>query len=145
VRRSRVVARPTWAYAAIRVGDSLEKNMRRLRPAAAIVAGLTAIAVAAPADADLLDPIPGNGVFVVGPDIAPGLYRTAGSASTFGVWINNVPTQDSMCAWFTYSTPDANKEHVLQTNISVGPMFANINTTVKAFESQNCQPWTRVP
>jgi hypothetical protein len=127
------------------VGDSLEKNMRRLRPAAAIVAGLTAIAVAAPADADLLDPIPGNGVFVVGPDIAPGLYRTAGSASTFGVWINNVPTQDSMCAWFTYSTPDANKEHVLQTNISVGPMFANINTTVKAFESQNCQPWTRVP
>jgi hypothetical protein len=24
-------------------------------------------------------------------------------------------------------------------------MFANINTTIKAFESQNCQPWTRVP
>jgi hypothetical protein len=24
-------------------------------------------------------------------------------------------------------------------------MYANINTTVKAFESQNCQPWTRVP
>jgi hypothetical protein len=29
--------------------------------------------------------------------------------------------------------------------MSVGPMFANINTTIKAFESQNCQPWTRVP
>ena len=119
--------------------------MRRLRPAAAIVVGALAIGFAAPASADPLDPIPGNGVFIVGPDIAPGLYRTAGSASTFGVWINNVPTQDSMCAWFTYSTPDANKEHVLQTNISVGPMFANINTTIKAFESQNCQPWERVP
>jgi hypothetical protein len=117
----------------------------KLRASALFVAAVTAIAFAAPAEADLLDPIPGNGVFVVGPDIAPGLYRTAGSASTFGVWINNVPTQDSMCAWFTYSTPDANKEHVLQTNISVGPMFANINTSVKAFESQNCQPWTRVP
>lgn len=116
-----------------------------LRASALFVVAATAIAFAAPANADLLDPIPGNGVFVVGPDIAPGLYRTAGSASTFGVWINNVPTQDSMCAWFTYSTPDANKEHVLQTNISVGPMFANINTSVKAFESQNCQPWTRVP
>jgi hypothetical protein len=120
--------------------------MRRTLPALVVsVACVTAIPFAPQAGADLLDPIPGNGVFVVGPDIAPGLYRTAGSASTFGVWINNVPTQDSMCAWFTYSTPDANKDHVLQTNMSVGPMFANINTTVKAFESQNCQPWTRVP
>jgi len=98
-----------------------------------------------PAVADPVDPIPGNGVFIVGPDIAPGLYHTGGSGSAFGVWINNVPTQDSMCSWFTYSTPDANKDHVLQTNTSVGPMFANINTGVKAFESRNCQNWTRVP
>ena len=104
------------------------------------------VALAPPAIADPMDPIPGNGVFVVGPDIAPGLYRTAGSASTFGVWINNVPTQGSMCSWFTYSTPDANKEHVVQANTSVGPMFASINSqTVKAFESQNCQLWERVP
>jgi hypothetical protein len=109
------------------------------------VAFLLAVVLAPPAVADPVDPIPGNGFFVVGPDIAPGLYRTGGSGSTFGVWINNVPTQDSMCSWFTYSTPDAAKDHVLQTNTSVGPMFANINTGVKAFESQNCQPWTRVP
>ena len=116
-----------------------------VRLAAGCVACLVVLALSPPARADLLDPIPGNGVFVVGTDIAPGLYRTAGSASTFGVWINNVPTQASMCAWFTYSTPDANKDHVVQTNMSVGPMFANINTTIKAFESQNCQPWERVP
>jgi hypothetical protein len=115
------------------------------RATAIFGACVVVIALAPPAVADPMDPIPGNGVFVVGPDIAPGLYRTAGSASTFGVWINNVPTQDSMCAWFTYSTPDANKDHVVQTNMSVGPMYANINTTIKAFESQNCQPWTRVP
>ena len=108
-----------------------------LHVSAVFTACVAAVALAPPAVADPMDPIPGNGVFVVGPDIAPGLYRTAGSASTFGVWINNVPTQDSMCAWFTYSTPDAAKDHVLQTNISVGPMFANINTSVKAFESQN--------
>ena len=116
-----------------------------IRVAAGFVACVVVVALSPPASADLLDPIPGNGVFLVGVDIAPGLYRTAGSASTFGVWINNVPTQASMCAWFTYSTPDANKDHVVQTNTSVGPMFANINTTIKAFESQNCQPWTRVP
>jgi len=84
-------------------------------------------------------------VFRVGPDIAPGLYRTGGTASTWGVWINNIPTQDEMCSWFTYSTPDANKDNVVQANSSMGPMYANINTTIKAFESQNCQPWTRGP
>jgi hypothetical protein len=128
-------------------GSNMEKRTMppTLRASAVFVACVAAISLAAPAGADPIDPIPGNGVFLVGPDIAPGLYRTAGSASTWGVWINNVPTQDSMCAWFTYSTPDANKDHVLQTNMSVGPMYANINSMVKAFESQNCQPWTRVP
>lgn len=116
-----------------------------LRASAAFAACMTAVALAPPAVADSSDEIPGNGVFVVGPDIAPGLYHTGGSASAFGVWINNVPTQSSMCSWFTYSTPEANKDHVLQTNTSIGPMYANINTTVKAFESQNCQTWTRVP
>ena len=111
----------------------------------ACVALVGLVASSPSAIADPLDPIPGNGVFLVGPDVAPGLYRTGGSASTFGVWINNVPTQASMCSWFTYSTPDANKDHVVQANTSIGPMFASINTTIKAFESQNCQPWTRVP
>lgn len=114
-------------------------------PLAAATAALAAIAVAAPAAADPVNPIPGNGFFLVGPDIAPGLYNTGGTASTWGVWINDVPTQDSMCVWFTYSTPDANKDHVVDTNMSIGPMFANINSTVVAFESRNCQPWTRVP
>jgi hypothetical protein len=115
------------------------------RASAGFVACVVAVASAPPGNADPMDPIPGNGVFQVGADIAPGLYHTGGSASTFGVWINNVPTQGSMCSWFTYSTPDANKEHVVQANTSVGPMFASIPSTVKAFESQNCQPWTRVP
>jgi hypothetical protein len=114
------------------------------RASAAFVAFATAIALAAPAVAGPTDEIPGNGVFRVGPDIAPGLYHTGGSASAWGVWINNVPTPESMCSWFTYSTPDANKDHVLQTNTAIYAMYANINSSVKAFESQNCQPWTRV-
>ncbi len=109
-----------------------------------LAAALAAATFVSPANATL-DPIPGNGFFLVGPDIAPGLYQTGGSGSTFGVWINDVPTLDSMCAWFAYSTPDTNKDHVVATNMSIGPMFANINAEVKAFESRNCQPWTRVP
>lgn len=115
------------------------------RATAGIVAWIVVVAFAPPATADPMDPIPGNGVFQVGPDIAPGLYRTGGSGSAFGVWINNIPTQASMCSWFTYSTPDANKDHVVQANTSIGPMYANIPSTVKAFESQNCQPFSRVP
>ena len=110
----------------------------------ALVAAAATLAWVPPANADPLDPIPGEGFFLVGPDIAPGLYNTGGTASLFGVWINDVPTQDSMCVWFTYSTPDSNKDHVVATNMSIGPMNANINSTVKAFESHNCQPWTRV-
>ena len=117
----------------------------RLRSALfAVLVAAAAVTVAPPGAADPLDPIPGNGFFVVGPDISPGLYRTSGTGSTWGVWINDVPTEDSMCLWFTYSTPDANKDHVVETNISMGPMYANINPSVKAFESINCQPWTRV-
>lgn len=114
------------------------------RATAGFVACVAAVAVAGPAGAEPMDPIPGNGFFLVGPDVAPGLYRTGGSASPFGVWINDVPTQESMCAWFTYSTPDANKDNVVATNMSIGPMFANINAEVKAFESRNCQSWARV-
>ena len=104
----------------------------------------TAIAVAPPANADPLDPIPGEGVFLVGPDIAPGLYNTSGSASAWAIYINDVPTQDSMCVWVTYSTPDTNKDHVVATNMSIGPMNAAINSTVMAFETHNCEPWARV-
>ena len=117
---------------------------RSPRALTVLVAVWSVIALPAPAAAEPMDPVPGNGFFVVGPDIAPGLYRTGGSGSAWGVWINNVPTEDSMCLWFTYSTPDANKDHVVETNISMGPMYANINSTVQAFESRNCQPWTRV-
>ena len=119
--------------------------LKRLPHAAAgVFAVVAAIAVASPAGADPMDPIPGNGFFLVGPDIAPGLYHSDGSASTFGVWINDVPTEDSMCLWFTYSTPDANKDHVVATNMDIGPMYVTINSMVKAFESHNCEPWTRV-
>ncbi|HPY24979.1 MAG: hypothetical protein QG655_2771 [Actinomycetota bacterium] len=118
---------------------------RLFGPAAVgFVATLASLAFAAPVAADPMEPIPGDGFFLVGPDIAPGLYRTGGSGSTWGIWINNVPTEGSMCLWFTYSTPDANKDNVIETNISVGPMYANINSAVKAFESRNCQPWSRV-
>jgi hypothetical protein len=116
---------------------------KRLAHATALAVA-AAIACPSPAGGDPLEPIPGDGFFIVGSDVAPGLYHTDGTASTWQILINDVPTEDSMCLWFTYSTPDANKDHVVATNMAVGPMYATINSTVKAFESHNCSPWTRV-
>ncbi len=64
----------------------------------------------------------------VGAPARAGRYHTGGSASAFGVWINTVPTQDSMRAWVTYSTPDAAKDHVLQTNTSIGDVTTHSRT-----------------
>ena len=100
------------------------------------------IALAPPAVADPIDPIPGNGVFRVGSDLMPGLYHTDGPSGPY-VRILGQVTQESMCTWFTYSTPDANRGHVLETNTSLGPMFVNVKATVAAFETMNCRPWTR--
>ena len=119
-------------------------NSRHLRVPAGVLAGLTAVVPIPTAHAQPMDPIPGEGFFIVGPDVGLGLYRTDGTASTFGVWINDVPTEGSMCVWFTYSTPGPDKDHVVATNMSIGPMYANINPTVLAFETHNCQPWVRV-
>ncbi len=115
-----------------------------LRASAVFVAGVVAIALATPAVADPGDPIPGNGVFRVGPDIAPGVYQTAGPSGPY-VRILGQVTPESMCTWFTYRTPDANKDHVISTSTSLGPTYVNIPATVGAFETMYCRPWTRVP
>lgn len=44
-----------------------------IRASAVFIACVAVVALAPPAVADPMEPIPGNGVFVVGPDIAPGL------------------------------------------------------------------------
>jgi len=57
-----------------------------VRAAAALVASVAmSIVFVSPASADVVDPIPGDGFFLVGPDIAPGLYHSDGTASTWGV------------------------------------------------------------
>lgn len=123
----------------------MERHMfPMVRATAGLVASVALVVLAVPAVADPVDPIPGTGVFQVGTDIAPGLYSTGGSAAIWAMWVNNLPIEDSMCAWSTYSTPEVNEDSVVQANTSVGPMYVSIPATVKAFESQNCQPWTRV-
>ena len=74
---------------------------------------MSVLAIAPPTVADSGEQTPDNGAYVVGADVAPDLHRTGGTTPTIGVWINNLPAQDEMCLWFTYSTPDAQKDHVI--------------------------------
>jgi len=75
------------------------------RASAGFVACASAIAVASPTLADPSDQIPGNGVFQVGPDIAPGTYQTQGAVESpyprlrSGFPAFNVLMEDAQYPW----------------------------------------------
>lgn len=66
----------------------------------------------------------GDGVYRVGPDIAPGTYRS----------INNVD-----CYWMISS--DANGSNILQNNIVTGPALTSLSAGT-FFTSSGCSKWT---
>jgi hypothetical protein len=101
------------------------------------------MALAPPAVADPLDPIPGNGVFLVGPDVAPGTYRTQGPSGPLILVFGKV-SELSTCMWLLHSTPDASDGDIVNSGSGMTPMLATIPPNVKAFETKNCQPWSRV-
>jgi hypothetical protein len=92
--------------------------------------------------------VPGNGVFRVGVDVAPGTYRTNGPTSA-----------GATCSWATHRTlgagwlgippiarPDdvSGTSDIVDGNASTGQLYAKIPPTVAAFETNGCQPWQRV-
>ncbi len=113
------------------------------RVAAGSVAVVAAIALAAPILAQPMDQIPGNGVFQVGTDIAPGTYQTQGPSNPLIIVLGRVSPLSS-CSWSTHSTPEAGNGDIVAANTSMGPMYATIPPTVAAFETMNCLPWVRV-
>lgn len=113
------------------------------RASAGCVAWVAAIALASPAPAEPSDQIPGNGVFHVGTEIAPGTYHTQGPSNPLILVFGKVSPL-STCSWLTHSTPGASNDDIVDANSSLGPMYAKVPATVAAFETMNCQPWTRV-
>ncbi|WP_236057286.1 hypothetical protein [Mycobacterium sp. SM1] len=105
----------------------------RLFIAAGSVACAAAVALASPALAQPSGEIPGDGVFKVGTDVAPGTYHTQGPSD----W-------SEICSWATYSTLGATEDDMVDGDVSRGPMYANVPATVAAFETNGCQPWTPV-
>ncbi|WP_418002173.1 hypothetical protein ACNO8X_18430 [Mycobacterium sp. PDNC021] len=85
---------------------------------------------AAPTAAGLKTSIDGDGLFIVGKDIAPGTYATAG------------PVGDKRCYWRRMNNADPHaKNNVIDSAMTAKPQVVLIDVTDKAFKTSGCQPW----
>jgi hypothetical protein len=67
----------------------------------------------------------GEGIFVVGTDIVPGRWRTAGGGSS--------------CYWARLG--DLTGDEILDNSNSTGPQVVDIVPSDVAFQLRHCQPW----
>jgi hypothetical protein len=68
----------------------------------------------------------GDGLYQVGVDIAPGVYRSAGGKG---------------CYWSRLKTLDTSS--YIDSNLNDGPQTVQILPTDGAFNTKNCQPWQK--
>lgn len=100
-----------------------------------VIAG-AALACAVTAPSALAQPsgtIPGDGVFQVGVEVAPGTYKSAGPVPSGG-----------MCSWSTHRSLGVSMDDMVDGNASSGQLYAQIPSTVAAFETVGCATWIRV-
>ncbi|MBV9088631.1 MAG: hypothetical protein JO044_01800 [Mycobacteriaceae bacterium] len=70
-----------------------------------------------------------DGTFVVGTDIAPGTYTSAG------------PVTGGTCYWKRLSS--LNGKDIIDNALSQKPQVVDIDPSDKAFKTDGCQPWQK--
>lgn len=78
--------------------------------------------------------ISGSGTFLVGIDIEPGTYRSAGPVATV------IPN----CYWARHKDASGDMLSIIANDNSQGPAVVKIAATDGAFETNGCQTWKRV-
>jgi hypothetical protein len=68
----------------------------------------------------------GEGLYQVGVDIAPGIYRSAGGTGCYWARLKSLNTND-----------------YIDSNLGNGPQVVQIDPTDKAFKTSHCQPWQK--
>jgi hypothetical protein len=81
--------------------------------------------------------IPGDGTFLVGPDIKPGTYRTAGPGS-------DRKDLGLPCSWQRLKGTSGDLNDVVAAGLPSGPSVVTIKASDKAFTSDGCEKWTLV-
>lgn len=76
----------------------------------------------------------GPGTYVVGKDIKPGTYKTAGPADP------SIPN----CYWARLKDTSGDFQSILANNNTQGPTTVTIKSTDGAFETAGCKSWIPV-
>lgn len=66
-----------------------------------------------------------GGTYLVGSDILPGIYRTAGGSNCYWARLSSLDTSD-----------------IIDNNNSSGPQVVEIQPSDRAFLTENCRPWS---
>jgi hypothetical protein len=70
-----------------------------------------------------------DGTYIVGIDVVPGTYSSAG------------PVDAGTCYWKRLSSPNSND--IIDNALSKKPQVVQIDPTDKAFKTDGCQPWQK--
>jgi hypothetical protein len=105
------------------------KGHRRAVAASATIGALCAIGglAAAPADAQPGASIPGDGTYVVGSDIGPGVYVSAATGNG--------------CYWERLSGLSGTFNDIIANGSSAGQQYVQIAPSDVAFSTQGCSKW----
>jgi hypothetical protein len=76
----------------------------------------------------------GNGTYLVGSDIQPGTYRTAGPAASV------MPN----CYWSRNQDASGEMKSIIANDNSQGPTTVTIKPSDGVFKTSGCQPWIKV-
>jgi len=99
-------------------------------PSVSAAAGAAGLTVATPtAKVTKAAPFDGDGIFVVGSEIAPGRYRSASSEA---------------CYWARLSAADGSVDAIIANGIDGGSHTVTIESSDKAFETMGCGTWSPV-
>ena len=86
----------------------------------------------APASPPALAASFGEGRYVVGTDIAPGTYRTAGKSGHLD------------CYWERLKDTNGTTKSIITNSLAPGPATVTIDKTDGAFQTRWCRPWTKI-
>ena len=100
-------------------------------PTLAAAAHSSTSAAPAPVTGQPQTVMPKDGLYVVGVDIKPGVYRTTGAS----------PSGGGTCFYFLLSSTNTND--IIDSNSVTGPATITVGGKVKAVNIQGCNPWQK--
>jgi hypothetical protein len=119
-------ARPTVTVTVTAAGTPLTITVTQTATATVTAEAPAAAPPAAPADT-----IDGSGTYVVGDDIQPGTYKTAGPGSL------------GMCYWERDKDSSGDFGAIIANDNLTGQGVVTVKKTDKVFKTQGCQDWVK--